>query len=58
MIVPSPDWVSGSNIFHARDVSANAWHPEFEVEIFPLDAGSANDNFAPKDASIWVFSID
>jgi hypothetical protein len=58
MIAPSPDWFSGLNNVDARDVSANAWYQEFEVETLPLDAGTADDNFAPEDASISAFSID
>jgi hypothetical protein len=58
MIAPSPDWFSGFTYFDARDVSANAWYQEFEVETFPWDAGTADDNFASEDASIFAFSID
>jgi hypothetical protein len=58
MLSPSPDWFSGFNNFDARDVSANAWYQEFEVETLPLDAGTTDDNFAPEDAYIWAFSLD
>jgi hypothetical protein len=58
MIAPSPDWFSGFNNFDARDVSANAWYQEFEVETLPYDAGTTDDNFTPEDASISAFSID
>jgi hypothetical protein len=58
MIAPSPDWFSGFHYFDARDVSANAWYQEFEVETLPWDAGTADDNFASVDATIFEYSID
>jgi hypothetical protein len=58
MISPSPDWFSGFTYFDARDASANAWYQEFEVETLPWDAGTADDNFASEDATIFEYSID
>jgi hypothetical protein len=60
MIAPSPDWFSGFSDFDARDVLASAWYQEFEVETFPFDAGTADDDFDPEEAAlpIFMYSID
>jgi hypothetical protein len=60
MIAPSPDWFSGFSDFDARDVSANTWYQEFELETYPWDAGTANDNFSSEETNmnIFVYSID
>jgi hypothetical protein len=54
MIAPSPDWFSGFSGFDAR-VSASAWYQEFEIETFPWDAGTANDNFRDENEHMPVF---
>jgi hypothetical protein len=55
MIAPSPDWFSGFSDFDARDVPANAWYQEFEVETFPWDAGTADDLFFPEETNLPIF---
>jgi hypothetical protein len=56
MIAHSSDWFSAfTSDFDARDVSANAWYQELEVETLPWDAGTADDNFASEEKNALIF---